>query len=121
AHPSEKELASVVVATVRAGVPFKATAGLHHAVRNTDRATGFEQHGFLNLLVATAAARRGAQPAEVARLLAERDPARVVAGVRHVDASVRRWFRSFGTCSIIEPVGELAELGLLAEPAGAPA
>lgn len=43
-YPSEGELASTVLAAVRAGVAFKATAGLHHAVRNTDPDTGFEQH-----------------------------------------------------------------------------
>lgn len=113
AFPREEELASTVVATVRAGVPFKATAGLHHAIRNTDPGTGFEQHGFLNLLIATAAARGGAGTGDVARLLAERDPEQVVAGVREVDGSVREWFRSFGTCSIAEPVAELEALGLL--------
>ncbi|GAA1950657.1 hypothetical protein GCM10009798_07510 [Nocardioides panacihumi] len=113
AFPREEELASAVVAAVRAGVPFKATAGLHHAVRNTDPGTGFEQHGFLNLLAGTAAARAGEQARDVAQLLAERDPERVVAGVREVDGSVREWFRSFGTCSIAEPVAELAALGLL--------
>jgi hypothetical protein len=111
-HPDEEELAAAIVATVRAAVPFKATAGLHHAVRNTDPATGFEQHGFLNLLLATAAARAGADVPAVARLLTERDAARVVAGVREVDVSVRASFRSFGTCSIVEPVDELEALGL---------
>ena len=119
AHPDEEELASAVVAAVRAGVPFKATAGLHHAVRRTDPATGFEQHGFLNLLVATAAAARGDGPAEVARLLAERDPHALVPAVRRLDPTVRESFRSFGTCSITEPVEELARLGLLTTPAAA--
>jgi len=31
-------------------VLFKSTAGLHHAPRNADPPTGFEQHGFRNLL-----------------------------------------------------------------------
>ncbi|SFC98032.1 hypothetical protein SAMN04487968_1188 [Nocardioides terrae] len=117
AHPGEDELASAVVAAVRAGVPFKATAGLHHAFRNTDPRTGFEQHGFLNLLVATAAARAGATTCEVARLLAECDPERVLADVREADPSVRASFRSFGTCSITEPVDELGDLGLLRDAA----
>jgi hypothetical protein len=111
-HPGEAELAEAIVALVGAAVPFKATAGLHHAVRNTDRTTGFEQHGFLNLLVATAAARSGASAEEVAGLLADRDPARVATRARGLDTSVRASFRSLGTCSIIEPVEELEALGL---------
>ena len=112
-YPDEAELASAVLAVVRAGVPFKATAGLHHAIRNTDPGTGFEQHGFLNLLLATAAAARGGSADELVGLLAERDGARVAAAVSEVDASVREWFRSFGTCSIIDPVTELVNLRLV--------
>lgn len=112
-HPDEKELAEVVVALVRSGVAFKATAGLHHAVRNTDPRTQFEQHGFLNLLTAVDAAREGADVDTLVGLLAERDTARVLDGVRRLDSSVRDSFRSFGTCSIIEPVEDLVVLGLL--------
>ncbi|MEX0428517.1 hypothetical protein AB3X52_12875 [Nocardioides sp. DS6] len=112
-YPDEKELAEAVLAAVRAGVPFKATAGLHHALRNTDPETGFEQHGFLNLLTAVAAARAGADVDRLVALLAERDPERVAAGVRALGPEVRETFRSFGTCSIAEPVDELVGLGLL--------
>ncbi len=111
--PDEAELAASVLAAVRAGVPFKATAGLHHALRNTDPATGFEQHGFLNLLAATGAALAGADEAELVALLADRDGSRVAEVVRTLSPQVREWFRSFGTCSITEPVEELAGLGLL--------
>jgi hypothetical protein len=112
-YPDEAELADAVLAAVRAGVPFKATAGLHHALRNTDPATGFEQHGFLNLLAATGAAVEGASREEVLALLAERDGARLADRVRTLTPQVREAFRSFGTCSIAEPVEELADLGLL--------
>ncbi|WP_207786380.1 hypothetical protein [Micromonospora globispora] len=112
-YPDEGELAAAVLAAVRAGVPFKATAGLHHALRNTDPATGFEQHGFLNLLVATGAALEGADHAELVALLGERDGSRVAERARSLAPTVRETFRSFGTCSIAEPVEELAGLGLL--------
>ncbi|SBT88953.1 hypothetical protein GA0115233_10062 [Streptomyces sp. DI166] len=112
-YPDEHELASAVLAAVRAGVPFKATAGLHHALRNTDPETGFEQHGFLNLLLATDAALKGADEAEVARLLAERDGGRIAERVRALTPEVREVFRSFGTCSVAEPATESAALGLL--------
>lgn len=107
-YPDEAELADVVVALVRAGVAFKATAGLHHALRNTDPGTGFEQHGFLNLLAATDAAARGADVEEVAAVLAERDAQRLPA---LPPASL---LESIGTCSITDPVAELAALGVLA-------
>lgn len=112
-YPDETELARSVLAAVRAGVAFKATAGLHHALRNTDPTTGFEQHGFLNLLVATDAAVRGADEATLVALLAERSASRIVDAVRATSAEARGWFHSFGTCSIAEPVEELAQLGLL--------
>ncbi|GLW48771.1 hypothetical protein Stsp02_44330 [Streptomyces sp. NBRC 14336] len=112
-YPDERELAAAVLAAVRAGVPFKATAGLHHALRNTDPETGFEQHGFLNLLVATDAAIKGAEEAEVVRLLAERDGDRIAERVRALTPEVREVFRSFGTCSVAEPATESAGLGLL--------
>ncbi|EHR50894.1 hypothetical protein SacmaDRAFT_2653 [Saccharomonospora marina XMU15] len=116
-HPGEAELASAVVAAVRAGVPFKATAGLHHAIRNTDPETGFEQHGFLNLLLATDAAAHGADEQRVVAVLADRDAAAVAAGVRALGEArgmaVRELFVSFGTCSITEPIAELVALGLL--------
>jgi hypothetical protein len=112
-YPDERELAGSLVALATAGVLFKATAGLHHAVRNTDPQTRFEQHGFLNLLVAAQAASEGAPVDTVAHILAERDPAIVVAQVAKLDAEVRTAFRSFGTCSVNEPLDELIELGLL--------
>lgn len=104
-HPDEHELASAVVALARAGVGFKATAGLHHALRNTDPATGFEQHGVVNLLLAVQAATRGADVEAVTGLLAERDPARLPAPST---LSQRSLLRSIGTCSISDSVAELS-------------
>lgn len=113
-YPDERELAEAVVALVDAGLPFKATAGLHHALRNTDPTTQFEQHGFLNLLAATDVAQRGGDVEAVESALAQRDPEAVADLVRVAAEraeAVRAQFRSFGTCSIVEPRDELADLG----------
>ncbi len=119
-YPGEAELAAAVRAAAGAGVPFKATAGLHHALRNTDPETGFEQHGFLNLLLATDAVLHADGDPEA--LLAERDGAVVADRLRALDAdrvaAARAGFTSFGTCSITDPLTELAGLGLLATPRG---
>ncbi|HEY3482686.1 MAG TPA: hypothetical protein VGL02_27690 [Streptomyces sp.] len=106
-YPSEAELATAICAAVDADVPFKATAGLHHALRNTDPETGFEQHGFLNLLLAAG------DPDHAEAHLAERDGAAIAGLVRDLDDGVRTRFTSFGTCSISDPLTELAGLGLL--------
>lgn len=118
-HPDEAELAAAVVTLTRAGVPFKATAGLHHAVRHTAPGTGFEQHGFLNVLAAVDAALSGADAAEVAAVLALRDGQQVadrVRAPRNGVASVRQQFRSFGTCSIDDPLDDLTALRVVATP-----
>jgi hypothetical protein len=116
AHPTETELADLLVEVVRRRLAFKLTAGLHHALRNTDPDTGFEQHGFVNVLAATAAALDGADATALATLLAERDGLPLLAVLAGADpAAVRRLFTSFGSCSISDPVADLRGLGMLDE------
>ena len=118
AFPTERQLADFLVAGVERGLPFKLTAGLHHLVRHTDEETGFEQHGVLNVLVATADALAREEPDQVVASLAERDVEPLVQRVRawsELDClAIRGSFRSFGCCGVTEPIGELAALGLLA-------
>lgn len=115
-HPSEAELADVIVAAVRSGVAFKLTAGLHRAVRRTADDTGFEEHGFVNVLAATARAIAGDDPAAVAVVLAGRDALPLLEILADCDVrEVRRRFTSFGSCSITEPLDDLLALGLVEE------
>ncbi|TDE32547.1 hypothetical protein [Actinomadura sp. 6K520] len=116
-YPTPEELAAAILAVAGAGVPFKATAGLHHAVRNTDPETGFHQHGFLNLLLAADAALDGRPIGDLAAILADRDARSVAHRVAALSEprtiAARALFLSFGTCSITDPVTELTDLGLL--------
>lgn len=120
AFPDEATLAGCLAAVVGRRIAFKCTAGLHHAVRHTAADTGLEQHGFLNVLLAVGAAIADAHPAELASILAQRDPVAVAASVRALDpetaAEIRWLFTSFGTCSTDEPVADLIGLGLLSKP-----
>ena len=60
-----------ITACAERAVAFKCTAGLHHAVRHDDPATGFRHHGFLNIVVATGRA-AGGEPARGGRGFAGR-------------------------------------------------
>ncbi|MBO3737556.1 hypothetical protein [Actinoplanes flavus] len=117
AFPTEKQLAGALWAAVRGGLAFKLTAGLHDPVRHRDPATGFEHHGYLNVILATA---RALQGYDIERALADQDGERVAAAVAGIDEvlvkAVRHHFVSFGTCSISEPVGGLLRFGLLEDP-----
>ena len=119
AFPTETDLARAIRQVTRQRLPFKLTAGLHRAVRHRDPATGFEHHGFLNVVLATAAALAGSPTSSIASILGIRSPVIVAAAMRRLSPgtarSVRRQFESFGTCSIDEPLGDLVALGLLAE------
>jgi len=108
--PNPHALAHWIEAALDRETPFKCTAGLHNAVAHTDPETGFEHHGFLNILVATEALLAGGDAVGV---LTERDPATVAALAAKVPDTTRRWFTSFGSCSVLEPLEDLVNLGLL--------
>ena len=111
--PTPVELAAVICACRDRDLPFKLTAGLHHAIRNTDPETGFIHHGFVNVLVASAVAADGAEVAEVADLLATTDPLRLVEPARvRRDRSRPLWI-GFGSCSIVEPLTDLIRLNMV--------
>ncbi|HEY7177105.1 MAG TPA: hypothetical protein VH442_19495, partial [Micromonosporaceae bacterium] len=111
--PTPIELAAVICSCRDLHVPFKLTAGLHHAMRRADPETGFVHHGFLGILAGVLAAANGADVADVASLLAATDPAPVVAAVRgDLDRDRPLWI-GYGSCSIDEPLADLAQLRLL--------
>lgn len=118
AFPSEGVLAQVLSDAVEIRAPLKLTAGLHQAVRHTDPTTGFEHHGFLNVMAATRAAMTGADVPAVAAVLARRDPAALLpaVGSDHDGVSVRTLFVSFGCCGVEDPVHDLLDLGLVGPP-----
>jgi hypothetical protein len=110
--PDVSSLAAFVRGCRDRDLVFKATAGLHHAVRTS------EGHGFLNLLAAVVFGdEEGA--------LAEEDPSSFGLDAntfrwreRSADASAlsraRELLHSIGSCSFFEPVEELESLGVLA-------
>ena len=109
--PPVDELAGFIRRCREEGIPFKATAGLHHAVR-TD-----EQLGFLNVLAA-------AVFGDEERALGENDAGAFglgetfvwrdrEAGADEIEGVRRDLFVSIGSCSFREPVEELEALGWL--------
>ncbi|MBA0126635.1 hypothetical protein H0B56_13870 [Haloechinothrix sp. YIM 98757] len=116
AFPGPEELARAVVSAARAGVTIKTTAGLHHAVRYTDPDTGFDHHGYLNLVLAVARAVAGSQAGAVADTLRSRDTPELARQARSMTSraagATRRALASYGSCSTAVPVTEAAELGL---------
>lgn len=109
--PTAYQLASWIDAALDRETPFKCTAGLHHTVAHRDQATGFVHHGFLNVLSATQHAFDGAASTDVERLLAATDATVLIGGLDVPRA--RRWFTSFGSCSVDEPLDDLVSLGLV--------
>jgi hypothetical protein len=119
--PSADQLARQLSVLIEADLAFKATAGLHHAWTSggTDPARP-HQHGFLNLLLAIETLMEGASEADAAQLLGQGDNqarAELITGWTDAKAArVRRRFRSFGCCGVLDPVADLVSLGLVVEP-----
>ena len=131
AFPSPADLLRFIAGSLRAAVPFKATAGLHHPLRADYRLTYApdssrgRMFGFLNVFLTAAALHSGMGEAEALELLEEGS----LAAFHFSDDGVRwRGFRlgltqlqqarretiiAFGSCSFTEPIGELQAFHLL--------
>lgn len=115
--PATSTVAAWIDAALDRETAYKCTAGLHHAVRHRDHETGFEHLGFLNVLLATRVAFDGGSAEEVSRVLDDHYTNDLVALARQGDlAQARRWFTSYGSCSVSEPLDDLVGLGLLEAP-----
>ncbi len=132
AFPSVELITRFMRVCLAANVPFKATAGLHHPLRCIKPLT-YEKNapegtmnGFLNVFLAAAFLRQGYQPKLINDLLKDRradnfmfDADGVLWRQEHFINSMQienariRNAISFGSCSFVEPVEDLQEIGLL--------
>jgi hypothetical protein len=117
--PTPTELATFIRACVDHDLGFKLTGGLHRAISHTTP-EGEDQFGFLNVIAATRwALAHGAEVPEMEVLLAQRDPAPILDIVTRMsgpDASVlRAFFTAYGCCDVMDPVSDLAAIGLIKE------
>lgn len=131
AFPSSFHLARFICTCTRIGVPFKATAGLHHPVRGKyrltydDTAPAGMMYGFLNVCMAAAIAQSGGTVDRVQEVLEEQRPDAFIFtpdGVSWKSFTIHteqvRTMRtglalSFGSCSFTEPVDDLKALNIL--------
>jgi len=132
AFPAPQDVATFLVACQGAGVPFKATAGLHHPIRCFRPLTYSENspqgamHGFLNVLLMTGFARESFRVGVLEEIMEEEfeevftfnDKGVFWRGehflpTTHLDRVRRKGMVAFGSCSFDEPVEDLRSLGLL--------
>jgi hypothetical protein len=122
--PGVDEMARFIATAHCHGVPFKATAGLHHPTRNVDQNVGAMMFGFLNVFAGAALLHADAiDEAQLRDVLLEEDAEafRFDAGLHWRDVGVgheaiaraRAFALSFGSCSFDEPIDDLLQLGLL--------
>ena len=128
AIPSVEQVAAFILACAERRLPFKATAGLHHPIRDVYPLTYDADspralmHGFLNLFVAATFAWQGQR--DIEPILAETDPAAFrfderahwryrSLDVAQIQEARTQFAHSFGSCSFEEPVHDLEALGLL--------
>lgn len=125
AFPSCEQVAGFIQQCANLDVPIKLTAGLHHPMPRLDGATGGRMHGFLNILTAMAIHQsQELTRAEIVSILEEEDPSafkfsdngltykEMQASTDDAEA-VREVFVSYGSCSVEEPLEDLAAMGLL--------
>jgi hypothetical protein len=128
--PPAADLIRFMAACAAAGLPFKATAGLHHPIRAAYRLTYAPDsaksmmYGYLNVFLTAAFLRAGLALDAALDVLQERDAAAFqfddqgmawrghqLSNTQHAQA--RQLAIAFGSCSFREPIDDLKVLGLL--------
>lgn len=131
AFPPAGEVVRFIQACVDHGVPFKATAGLHHPLRGDYRLT-YEpgsgkgaMFGFINVFLAAAFARVGMTGPNLVELLEEPSPAAFnwradgvswrghTLSIGDLEQMRARTGMGFGSCSFREPWDDLHQVGWL--------
>lgn len=129
--PDVEHVAAFLAHCAAADVPFKATAGLHHPLRNHDPVAQTMFYGFFNVFIAAVLADQCGYDAEALRAVLIEDSIDAFTftddaaawrdqriTVDQLDACRRGFAVSFGSCSFDEPRDDLRALHLLAAPAG---
>lgn len=123
AFPTSAQVALFIAECARNGVGFKATAGLHHPIRKYDSEIGATMHGFLNVFFAAAVAHHfRPEVADLTAILDADNPSafrcltnRMSVGTWHLSLkqlrTSREFAHSFGSCSVAEPLADLAHIG----------
>lgn len=123
--PSVEALARALMEAIRADVPFKATAGLHHPVRQYREEVNAEMHGFMNVFGGAILARlHGLDEDGLAEILSDTDPGHFELGetlrwttleadAPDIEDARRSSALSYGSCSFDEPRDDLRQLGWL--------
>ena len=131
AIPHPDHVLRFIQTCVDEGIPLKATAGLHHAIRGVYPLT-YEpgaptamMYGYLNIFLAAAYCAAGTSPSAVLGVIEETDASSFEVDdrgvwwedhlVNHEELAVvrRAVATSFGSCSFTEPVSEARNLGLV--------
>lgn len=132
AFPPVENIAKFMRVCLAANVPFKCTAGLHHPLRcvkpltyEADAPQG-TMNGFLNVFLAAAFLQQGYEPKLIHELLKDKRADDFLFGdegvlwrQEHFVSTTRLKFLrersaiSFGSCSFVEPIEDLQEIGLL--------
>ncbi|GMR02005.1 MAG: hypothetical protein BMS9Abin20_0331 [Acidimicrobiia bacterium] len=125
--PASSDVAAFVIEATDNGMPFKMTAGLDEPMRHFDRELNAWRHGFVNILVAAAAAANGRSPKTVNCIIEETDPSAF--SIRAAFVSWRnlsipgpimrrirtQGFVAYSSCGFFEPVEALMNLSFLGE------
>jgi hypothetical protein len=125
AFPAAQQVAWAIAAARDAGVPMKATAGLHHPIRHYNDDVGAKMFGFINVFGAGILANvHNLAPEQIQDVLEDENAQNFIfdesgfswknlrADLEQI-TSARHKVTSFGSCSFDEPRQDLQKLGLM--------